>query len=93
MLELIDELTQLTAASDMDEWRAKLTAARLRHEKALVDHAEAAAATRALEESRHGVLRFPSPRLSNAHPDHHPEAAEPAQETDEEFWPDYREMV
>lgn len=93
MLELIDELTQLTAASDMDEWRAKLTAARLRHEKALVDHAEAAAATRALEESRHGVLRFPPPRLSNAPSDHHPEAAEPAQETDEESWPDYREMV
>jgi len=93
MLELIDELTQLTAASDMDEWRAKLTAARLRHEKALMDHAEAAAATRALEESRHSVLRFPSPRLTNATPDQHAPATEPSQQTDDEAWPDYREMV
>ena len=92
MLELIDELTQITAASDMAEWRTKLTAARLRHEKALLDHAEAAAATRALEESRHGVLRLPFVRSLAAGP---ADEAAPGQarEVDDEAWPDYREMV
>ena len=92
MLELIDELTQITAASDMAEWRTKLTAARLRHEKALLDHAEAAAATRALEESRHGVLRLQFVRSLAAGP---ADEAAPGQarEVDDEAWPDYREMV
>lgn len=91
MLEIIDELTQLTAASDMDDWRAKLIAARVRHEKALIDHAEAAAATRTLEESRHSVLRFPSTtQVDTAAADSKPALEEG---TDDEPWPDYRQMV
>lgn len=44
MLEIVDALNELTTPPSTEEWRAQLTTARLRHERALIDHAEAAAA-------------------------------------------------
>lgn len=44
MLEIVDAITELTSPPTMDEWRAKLADARLRHDQALRDHEEAAAA-------------------------------------------------
>ncbi len=91
MLEIVDEVTQLTAASNMDEWRAKLIAARVRHEKALLDHAEAAAATRTLEKSRHSVLRLASVELVEQTED--AATSRTKQASDDEPWPDYRRTV
>lgn len=88
MLEIIDEITQLTATPTMDDWRDKLVAARVRHEKALLDHAEAATATREVEQSRHSVLRL-APRTGPTAPASSP----PEPESDDEPWPDYRRMV
>lgn len=49
MRQIIDEITELTTAPSTDEWRTKMSAARLRHQQALKDHAEVAEAHRILD--------------------------------------------
>lgn len=44
MLEIIDAIGELTNTPTTDQWRAQLANARTRHEQALLDHAEVAAA-------------------------------------------------
>lgn len=48
-LEIVDALTELTTPPTTEEWRAQLASARLRHERALIDHAEADAARQVVE--------------------------------------------
>lgn len=69
MLEIIDALGELTSPSSREEWRTRLTNARLRHERALLDHAEVDAARQLLaggknpapDAPRGQVLPFPAP--------------------------------
>lgn len=42
MLEIVDALGELTTPPSAEEWRARLGRATLRHQQALIDHAEAA---------------------------------------------------
>lgn len=42
--EIVSAITELTTAPTDEEWRGKLIRASMRHDRALVDHAEAAAA-------------------------------------------------
>jgi putative transposase len=50
MLQIIDEIGELTTAPATDEWRAKMAAAQLRWEQSQRDHAEVAEAHRLIEE-------------------------------------------
>lgn len=47
--EIVAAITELTTAPTEEEWRGKLIRASMRHEQALVDHAEAAAARELLD--------------------------------------------
>lgn len=85
MLQIVEELTELTTAPSTDEWRNKLIASQLRHEQAISDHREVLQA-RVLQDSGQasGVTRIPNP----SHTD------QPVQErfTDAP-WPDYDAMA
>ena len=92
MLQIIDEIGDLSTPKGKDESRAQLSAAYIRWGQAQRDHAEVAEAHRALDLAQQGnVLRFPAPAAADTGRD--ATASEPAQESDEEPWPDYREMV
>lgn len=91
-LEIVDAVIELTTPPTTEEWRAQLANARLRHERALVDHAEADAARAIVE----GTTR---PAQSGQQPDPGEVISFPTQETQSlsDFdwdapWPDYREM-
>lgn len=87
MRQIIDEIGQLTTVVPTDEWRAKLSAARIRWEQAQKDHAEVAEAHRVLEQqAAHGLPQVP--RLEEAHDG----PAEGAVLDFEEPWPDYEEL-
>ncbi|MDN5804850.1 MAG: hypothetical protein L0H26_09755, partial [Microlunatus sp.] len=47
--EIVSAITELTTAPTDEEWRGRLIRASMRHEQALVDHAEAAAAQELLD--------------------------------------------
>ena len=92
MLQIVDEIGDLATPKGKDESRAQLSAAYIRWGQAQRDHAEVAEAHRALELAQQGnVLRFPAPAAADNSSEQG--AAEPAQEIDDEAWPDYREMV
>ena len=92
MLQIIDEIGDLSTPKGKDESRAQLSAAYIRWGQAQRDHDEVAEAHRALELARQtNVLRFPASAPPEAESDI--TASSPAQESDEEPWPDYREMV
>ena len=48
--QIIEEITELTGASTLEDWKSQMSAARLRWEQSRVDHAEAAEAGRMLED-------------------------------------------
>lgn len=93
MLQIIDELGDLTTPKGNDESRAQLSAAYIRWGQAQRDHAEAADAHRVLEFARRSnVVRFPSaPAPERDEPGADGQAHTPAR--DDEPWPDYRQMV
>ena len=92
MLQIIDEIGDLTTPKGKDESRAQLSAAYIRWGQAQRDHDEVAEAHRALELAQQGnVVRLPSAVPADGNSE--TAVSEPAQETDEEPWPDYREMV
>ena len=92
MLQIIDEIGDLSTPKGKDESRAQLSAAYIRWGQAQRDHAEVAEAHCALERAERGsVLRFPSAKPAEV--DAGDSTTAPTQETDEEPWPDYREMV
>ena len=92
MLQIIDEIGDLTTPKGKDESRAQLSAAYIRWGQAQRDHDEVAEAHRALELAQQGnVVRLPTAVRANNSAE--TAVSEPAQETDEESWPDYREMV
>lgn len=51
MREIVDALTDLTGPASSEEWRTQLGRAHIRHEQALIDHAEAAAAADAASDA------------------------------------------
>ncbi|MBK6886683.1 MAG: hypothetical protein IPH03_09700, partial [Tetrasphaera sp.] len=92
MLQIIDEIGDITTPKGKDESRAQLSAAYIRWGQAQRDHAEVAEAHRALELAQQGnVVRFPGTAVASSSSDATTSA--PAHETDEEPWPDYRGMV
>ena len=92
MLQIIDEIGDITTPKGKDESRAQLSAACIRWSQAQRDHAEVAEAHRALELAQQGnVVRFPGTAVASSSSDATTSA--PAHETDEEPWPDYRGMV
>ena len=92
MLQIIDEIGDITTPKGKDESRAQLSAAYIRWSQAQRDHAEVAEAHRALELAQQGnVVRFPGTAVASSSSDATTSA--PAHETDEEPWPDYRGMV
>ncbi|PRY52519.1 integrase-like protein [Knoellia remsis] len=92
MLQIIDEIGDLTTPKGKDESRAQLSAAYIRWGQAQRDHDEVAEAHRAVELAQQGnVVRLPTAVRANNSAE--TAVSEPAQETDEEPWPDYREMV
>ncbi len=92
MLQIIDEIGDLSTPKGKDESRAQLSAAYIRWGQAQRDHAEVAEAHHALELAEQGsVLRFPA-SMTTGVADGDPASA-PTQAIDEEPWPDYREMV
>ena len=92
MLQIIDEIGDLSTPKGKDESRAQLSAAYIRWGQAQRDHAEVAEAHRALDLAQQGnVVRLPSAVRANNSSE--TAVSEPAQETDEEPWPDYRQMV
>ena len=92
MLQIIDEIGDITTPKGKDESRAQLSAAYIRWSQAQRDHAEVAEAHRALELAQQGnVVRFPGTAVASSSSDATTSA--PGQETDEEPWPDYRGMV
>src|SRR5699024_9135149 len=89
-LEIVDALTELTTPPTSDEWRAQLANAHLRHEQALIDHAEADAARDIIE----GTNR---PAKPGQQPDPGQVISFPAQEAQDLSgfdwdapWPDFR---
>ena len=65
MRQIIDEIGELTTAPATDEWRAKLSAARIRFEQAERDHAEVAEAHRVIEEqAAEGLPRIDRPKAT-----------------------------
>ena len=48
--QIIEEITELTGARTLEDWKSQMSAARLRSEQSRVDHAEAAEAGRMLED-------------------------------------------
>jgi len=91
-LEIVDALTELTTPPTPEEWRAQLASARLRHERALIDHAEADAARQVVE----GGAR---PKSSEEQPDPGQVISFPTPQTQDlgDFdwdapWPDYRDL-
>jgi len=48
--QIIEEVTELTGARTLEDWKSQMSAARLRWEQSRVDHAEAAEAGRMLED-------------------------------------------
>lgn len=90
MRQIIDEIGELTTAAPTDEWRAKLSAARIRYVQAQKDHEEVAEAHRALEvASREQVLRFP-PQAGGVELAAAPDTGDTGED---DPWPDYRQMV
>lgn len=91
MLQIIEEIGDLTTPNGKDESRAQLSAAYIRWGQAQLDHAEVGEAHKALELAQQGsVLRFPATPTTGLGPD---SGSEPGPETDDEPWPDYRRMV
>ena len=91
MLQIIDEIGDLSTPKGKDELRAQLSAAYIRWGQAQRDHVEVVEAHQALELAHEGnVLRLPSAPTANPERDG---TCEPGPETDEEPWPDYRRMV
>lgn len=92
MLEIVDALTELTTPPNADEWRAQLASARLRHEQALFDHAEADAAREVVQGHTRPAAETPDPGPQSG-------AVLPFPQTEgqnqagfdwEAPWPDYR---
>lgn len=81
MREIIDAVTELSTPSS-DEWHAQLSRAHIRHEQALIDHAEAAAAAAAPG----------SDRIAPVIPLRAPNPADPAPVDPGEAWPDYDQV-
>ncbi|MDN5779302.1 MAG: hypothetical protein L0H96_20620, partial [Humibacillus sp.] len=93
MLQIIDELGDLTTPKGNDESRTQLSAAHIRWGQAQRDHAEVTEAHRALEIARgSNVLRLPSAHPSDTDDPVAVTQANPGWR-DDEPWPDYREMV
>lgn len=89
MLQIIDEIGDLTTPKGNDDFRAQLSAAHLRWNQAQQDHAEVGLAHRALEKARNaGVLRFPGP----VPPPPTDSTAAAASIADDQPWPDYSEV-
>lgn len=90
MLEIVDALTELTTPPNADEWRTQLASARLRHEQALFDHAEADAARDVIDGRAEAPKRplQPGPGQVLSFPEGEPRAP---QDFDWDApWPDYR---
>ncbi len=87
MLELIDALTELTSTPATEDWKARNTAARMRHEQARKDHADVVKARAEVERAAsEGVAQLPvgsgaaaSRRIADADYD--------------TAWPDYDEQA
>jgi putative transposase len=93
MLQIIDEIGELTSPQRKDESRAQLSAATIRWGQAQRDHAEVAEAHRAVElATAADVLRFPRPR-QESHVDGSETGSAPEQVSEDEAWPDYRQML
>lgn len=93
MLQIIDELGDLTTPKGNDESRAQLSAANIRWGQAQRDHAEVAEAHRVLELARRSnVVRFPSGQVPKGD-DPGADGQSDADSGDDEPWPDYRQMV
>lgn len=86
MREIVDAVTELTAApTSSEEWHAQLGRAHIRHEQALIDHAEAAAATASPSVNRIAPVIPLRANSATAHDGVH-EPVDPG-----EAWPDYDE--
>lgn len=85
MRQLIDEIGELTTSPSSDEWRTKMSAARLRWDQAQTDHAEVAEAHRVLE--AHAAQGLP--RIPTDDPAEEPKHGSGTVLDFEEPWPDY----
>ena len=86
--EIVAALTELTTAPSDEEWRGRLIRARMRHDQARVDYAEAADAALLLRSGRpRRTLRTLTP-LSGTDPTSAQDAS-----ADDEPWPDYTQVV
>jgi len=93
MLQIIDEIGELTSPQRKDEARAQLSAASIRWGQAQRDHAEVAEAHRAVElATAADVLRFPRARQAS-HVDGSETGSAPDQTSEDKAWPDYRQML
>jgi len=81
--EIVAAITELTTAPTMEEWRAKLIRARMRHDQALLDHAETAQAGDLLEDARRPGTLTAAVLTDPADDAPAPEAP----------WPDYDEVI
>ncbi|WP_286930672.1 MULTISPECIES: Mu transposase C-terminal domain-containing protein [Aeromicrobium] len=83
--EIIAQLTELTRSRSTEEWRTQMSAARLRHEQALIDHAEVTEARRIAQAEADlyaGAMLLPER-----------ERPGPGAEVAEEPWPDLDELA
>lgn len=94
--QIIDELTELTAAKSHAEHAAQMSATRLRYEQSLRDHVEAALAASRLGEPAHDIprnqLAVASNELDHSSPQAETPTSGPPNETSwDTVWPDYDE--
>ena len=83
--QIIEEITELTGARNLEDWKSQMSAARLRWEQSRVDHDEAADAGRLLEDRQAQSL----PRILRTH---RPDTAASVYDIDFDApWPDFDE--
>jgi hypothetical protein len=79
--EIIAAITELTTAPTDEEWRGKLIRAGMRHDQALIDHAEARPPAPSSTPSPRPVSRWLSRLQPRAHPPTHPSPMRPSRST------------
>jgi putative transposase len=85
--QIIEEITELTAARNTEDWKAQMSAARLRFEQSRIDHDEAADAGRLIEDQHAHAQSLP--RIPRKPP---PGTAPAAEGIDFDTpWPDFDE--
>ena len=79
--EIIDAIGQLTGPDGATEWHAQLGRAHIRHQQALIDHGEAAAASTVVHTSGEDMAS-----VVPLHP------GDPPEVDPDEVWPDYDQI-